>query len=283
MHTSASNNTQKRICTVQDPSVPHAVFLDIDGTLLSGGKLPEENVTAIREAQAKGHKVLLNTGRAFSFIPWDRFGDIHFDGICAGCGSQVVIDGKVHRSVEVDRDFVKEAAAFYLDMGKSVFFEGETACFWVNPNNRESANKMLGAGRYKCYEVTDPAQFDREFANERISKFTYWQAGMTREENEFWSKKLRVIEHPTYAESVIYGCDKAVGMETALKALGIPRERSIAMGDSANDREMLVYAAYPVAMGNATEETKAICSFVSIDAADGGVAHAIRELLCSNK
>ena len=51
-----------------DPAQPHAVFLDIDGTLLSGGVLPEANVRAIREAQARGHKILLNTGRAYSFI-----------------------------------------------------------------------------------------------------------------------------------------------------------------------------------------------------------------------
>ena len=272
------NNKEKNDYGINE-SEPHAIFLDIDGTLLSGGILPEENVRAIREAQERGHKVLLNTGRAYSFIPWDRFGDIKFDGICAGCGSHVIIDSKVHRSIEVDRDFVKETVAFYLELGKSVFFEGESACFWVNPQSKDSANKMLGAGRFKCYEVTDPAQFDREFANERISKFTFWQAGMTSEERALWSKKLRVIEHPTYAESVIYGCDKAVGMQVALDVLGIPRENSIAMGDSANDREMLEYAAHSVAMGNATEDTKAICSFISTDASEGGVAYAIRALL----
>ena len=102
---------------------------------------------------------------------------------------------------------------------------------------------------------------------------------MTRREHDFWSECLRVIEHPTYAESVIYGCDKAVGMQVALDALGIRREHSIAMGDSANDTEMLEYAAVSVAMGNATPETKAICSYISVDAAEGGVAHALEELL----
>lgn len=262
-----------------DKNVPHAVFLDIDGTLLSGGKLPPENVSAIRRAQEKGHKILLNTGRSYSFIPWDRFSDIRFDGICAGCGSHVVIDGVVHRSVAVDRDFVRRAVDFYLEIGKSVFFEGESACFWVNPDKRESANKMLGAGKFPCYEITDSAQMDGQFRDQRISKFTYWEGGMTRREHDFWSECLRVIEHPTYAESVIYGCDKAVGMQVALDALGIGREHSIAMGDSANDTEMLEYAAVSVAMGNATPETKAICSYISVDAAEGGVAHALRKLL----
>ncbi len=263
-----------------DTSAVYAVFLDIDGTLLSGGELPPENVEAIRDAQSRGHKILLNTGRSYAFIPWDKLSGIRFDGVCAGCGSHVIIDGEVCRSVEVDRDFVKRAVDFYRKNGRSVFFEGESACFWVNPQNRPSANKMLGAGRFCCYEVTDGSQFDREYINERISKFTYWDAGMTGEEHAFWSEKLRVIEHPTYAESVIYGCDKAVAMEVALEKLGIPRERSIAMGDSANDTEMLEYASVSVAMGNAAEQTKAICSYVSCDARDGGVAVALRELLC---
>ncbi|MBQ2863732.1 MAG: HAD hydrolase family protein [Clostridia bacterium] len=262
-----------------DKNTPHAVFLDIDGTLLSGGKLPPENVTAIREAQEKGHKILLNTGRSYSFIPWDKLSEIHFDGVCAGCGSHVMIDGVVHRSVAVERDFLRRAVEFYLRIGKSVFFEGESACFWVNPAARESANKMLTAGRFPCYEITSPEQIDGEYADMRISKFTYWESGMTREEHSFWSECLRVIEHPTYAESVIYGCDKAVGMSVALEVLGIDRAHSIAMGDSANDTEMLEYAAVSVAMGNAAPETKEICSLVSCDAAEGGVAAALRELL----
>ena len=263
----------------RDTSLPWAVFLDIDGTLLSGGELPEENVAAIHDAQKKGHKILLNTGRSYAFIPLDKLCGISFDGICAGCGSHIIIDGATVRSVAVERDFVSRAVDYYKRIGKSVFFEGESACFWVNPQNRESANRMLGAGRYKCYEVTDGGQFYREFADERISKFTYWEGGMTGEERDFWSEALRVIEHPTYAESVIYGCDKAVAMRIALERLGIPRERSIAMGDSANDTEMLEYAEISVAMGNATEEIKQLCSYVSLDAGDGGVAHALRELL----
>ncbi len=262
-----------------DKNTPYAVFLDIDGTLLSGGELPSENVRAIEDAQKHGHKILLNTGRSYSFIPWDRFGDIRFDGVCAGCGSHVVIDGKVCRSVAVERDFVKRTVDFYKKIGKSVFFEGESACFWVNPQKRESANKMLRAGRFECYEITDSAQFEREFADQRISKFTYWEAGMSSEEHKFWSEHLRVIEHPAYAESVIYGCDKAVAMRVALEHLGIPREHSIAMGDSANDTEMLEYAAIPVAMANATKETKDICVYISTDAKDAGVAHALRDIL----
>lgn len=256
-----------------------AIFLDIDGTLMSGGELPAENVEAIKKAQERGHKVLLNTGRSYSFIPWKKLLPIRFDGICAGCGSHVKIADEVLRSVEVDRGFVVRVIDEYKKSGRPLFLEGEDACFWVNPNERERANKMLMAAEFPCYELVCGEQFEREFKDQRISKFTFWQAGMTKEEKELWSEELRVIEHPTYTESVIWGCDKAKGMQTALAAFDIPRCRSIAMGDSANDTEMLEYAGFSVAMGNSTDEVKRMCSYVSTNASDAGVAKAIYDLL----
>lgn len=274
MNTEAKNKTRALI-----PDGPFAIFLDIDGTLMSAGKLPEQNVTAIKKAQEKGHKVLLNTGRSYSFIPWEKLAPISFDGVCAGCGSHVKIGDTVLRSVEVDPDFVMRVTDEYLKSGRPLFLEGEDACFWVNPSVRESANRMLTAARFPCFELTSSEQLKREFFGQRISKFTFWEAGISDDEKKLWSEKLRVIEHPTYTESVIIGCDKAIGMETALAAFGIPRERSIAMGDSANDTEMLEYAGVSVAMGNSADEIKRMCSYVSVDASDAGVAAAIYDLL----
>ncbi len=91
--------------------------------------------------------------------------------------------------------------------------------------------------------------------------------------------KLRLIEQPVNAEIVINGCDKSLGMKIALEAFHIPRDRSIAMGDSANDTEMLEFAGISVAMGNSADKVKEMCSYVSTNAADGGVAHALREIL----
>ncbi len=257
----------------------YAVFLDIDGTLLSGGKAHPDNIKAIAEAQEAGHKILLNTGRSKAFIPWEALAGIRFDGICAGCGSYVEINSEILRSVALETEFVANVCDAYKQSGRCLFMEGEQACFWINPNQRESANKMLSAASFPCYEVESAEHFLCEFSDQRISKFTFWGEDFASDDKRMWEKKLRVIEHPTYAESVIYGCDKALGMKTALEAFGIPRERSIAMGDSANDTEMLEYAGISVAMGNATDDVKRVCDHVSTNASDGGVAHALRKLL----
>ena len=91
--------------------------------------------------------------------------------------------------------------------------------------------------------------------------------------------KLVDFQHPGYAEYSQKGCTKATGMEIILKHCGIDRAHSIAMGDSSNDTDMLKYAGISVAMGDAEEEIKSICDYVSCPAAEGGVAKAIYKFL----
>ncbi len=49
----------------------------------------------------------------------------------------------------------------------------------------------------------------------------------------------------------------------------------MAIGDSPNDISMLERVEHSVAMGNAKEEIKAICKFVTHTNLNNGVAHAI--------
>ena len=52
-----------------NPENRFAVFLDIDGTLISDSfRIPQENLDAIAAARAKGHMVFINTGRSSVFL-----------------------------------------------------------------------------------------------------------------------------------------------------------------------------------------------------------------------
>src|SRR5699024_2551207 len=53
------------------------------------------------------------------------------------------------------------------------------------------------------------------------------------------NERFDVIAHPNYCEAILLGCDKAKGMAQALSYTNVPHERSIAMGDSLNDTQML--------------------------------------------
>ena len=65
------------------------IFLDIDGTLTPAGcnTPPESAMRAVKQAQAKGHKVFLCTGRNPAMLaPVLALG---FDGAVAGAGGYV--------------------------------------------------------------------------------------------------------------------------------------------------------------------------------------------------
>ena len=60
---------------------------------------------------------------------------------------------------------------------------------------------------------------------------------------------------------------------------GTTLERAAAIGDSENDREMLLAVGMPVAMGNARADIKQLCRFTTKSNAEDGVAYAIYTLL----
>ena len=71
------------------------IFLDIDGTLTPAGSNipPESAMTAVKAAQAKGHKVFLCTGRNPAMLaPVLALG---FDGAVAGAGGYVFTNDEV--------------------------------------------------------------------------------------------------------------------------------------------------------------------------------------------
>ena len=49
-----------------------------------------------------------------------------------------------------------------------------------------------------------------------------------------------------------------------------------ALGDAANDLEMLKFVGQSVAMGNASDDIKELCKYVTLTNDEAGVAHAIR-------
>ena len=68
-------------------------------------------------------------------------------------------------------------------------------------------------------------------------------------------------------------------MSIALKALNIPQENSIAIGDSKNDIDIIRAAGLGIAMGNASDELKALADAVTGDCGKGGVGQAVRKVV----
>ena len=68
------------------------------------------------------------------------------------------------------------------------------------------------------------------------------------------------------------------GILSVLEAYGIDPGDVAAIGDADNDKEMLSYAGYSIAMGNADEDVKACAKFVTSHIDENGLREAIYHL-----
>lgn len=245
----------------------YAIFIDIDGTLMERGTIPQQNIETIASVRKLGHKVFLNTGRSYAYIPEQVFDKVEFDGVVAGIGAYVRYGDEIVRNVTIPENQLIELADYFLSIGALCVFEGEDKLLYLNIDKRD--DKLI---------ISDSSDFSTIYKGVRISKVTVGRP-LLEKEIEMLEPNFSVFQHDHYAEFALKGCSKSAGMEAMLKRIGIDRKNCIAIGDSINDVEMLKYAGISVAMGNSPHEIKELCDYVSDTVDNAGVAEALQKLI----
>ncbi len=265
------NKDKAKIMT--DKNEKYAIFIDIDGTLITDSFTPpEENIRTIERARKKGHKVFINTGRSYGNMPDElkRYA-MTLDGLVSGSGSYILLDGKVIHSVCFPDELLEDFCRFFLeDKSRTCLFEGVDDMF------------ALGSGyaSFGTYNniITGMDDYNRMLKGQRISVIAL--KGVSEEECRLrFGNRITLFWLRSYFDCVLNGCDKANGIDIMLSALGLPLERTIAIGDSTNDLPMIKHCAVGVAMGNATDELKNAADYVTGTNSEFGVATAIETLL----
>lgn len=265
----------------------YAFFLDIDGTLCAEGKIPEINVSTIKQVREKGHKVLINTGRSYGYIPQSLLDCIEFDGIVSGIGASVIIGGKYIVKKEFSYDEIKNIFAFFNGKGKWLVFEGEEKVLFYHEDyenvkdKKEFGNEFFVNEAPNFYYLSSMEEWEKIFGRTPITKISVDNYIPNQEEESVLSMHYSIISHPneSYTEIAVKGCDKGTGMMKACQYLGVDTDHCVAMGDSANDIGMLKRAGISVAMGNAIESVKDIADIISVPCLNGGVAYAMDKII----
>lgn len=246
-----------------------AVFLDIDGTLITRSEGPfDEDLREIEKARNRGHRIFLNTGRSFANIASVFRGAPWVDGIVAGAGTHVLLADKnggfkTIYHTWIPQELLPLICELYLRIGKWCFFEGETELYEII---REQGNQM----------IRKEDDFVTRFPGTLITKITM-EGNAGSEERALLEPHFALYSQGRYSEGIIKGESKSKGMGIILKAVGLSREDAIAIGDSVNDMDMIRFAQIGVAMGNACAELKAIAAALTDDVEHGGVAKALRQ------
>ena len=88
---------------------------------------------------------------------------------------------------------------------------------------------------------------------------------------------------PYFLELASHAVSKGSGLAFVADHLGFTRERTVAFGDGENDLELVEWAGFGIAVGNADESLKARAAWVAPPAAEEGVAQVLEAALDSKR
>lgn len=258
---------------------------DMDGTLLDDGcNITDENLAAIRAAEAAGMIFTISTGRALCAL--ERYLavlDITAPIITYNGAMIVRPDGQILYSRSMS-----ESAA--LRVWQDGVRADTTMILWSQ--NRLYSNKdndivrrycMMSPAPYRL--IGDGTGIIETLAHDGVTKILYCDTPERIEDLRL--AKADCADYgvtcfkskPEYLENVDSGVSKGAALARLCELLDIPVSASVAFGDEANDIEMLRTAGLGVAMGNATDTVKSIADTVTLTNEQNGVGAMLRYLV----
>lgn len=251
---------------------------DYDGTFYADdGSVPQNNINAIRYFIDNGGRFTVSTGRVAQ--GFNRYDPAYINAPC------LVGNG---------------AAAFDYKTGRYSF---------INGIGREGYSLILALMNkfpnmpieiYSPYEICAIHMDENTRHHFTSQMFTFKQIDMPYEASFPWVKVMVFADKNTlevqsfiknygsdpsflpttgsFIEILKKGTDKGTGLYRLADSLGIPRNRTFAVGDGYNDVDMLKSAKFGFVPSNGSREALACADYVVCSNNDGAIANVIEIL-----
>ncbi len=248
---------------------------DIDGTILpEGGTLPQESIKAIKIIHDHGDLAVLATGRAYSqTIDIAKELEIKKYLICASGATvahldlqKIEIKSKIPKKIfdyfvklaqttkrQLNIKLVNGAIKYYFgdDVKKDI---PDNSLFWkrggtLNPTYNDYNNFEKDVDLSKVIAISIKAE--PELVDKYFDK-------VKQEVQNIDPQFTAVIVSGVYLEAYKLGVNKSVEIKNIIKEESINENNVYVFGDSGNDIEMISDFENGIAMGNATDDVKAI-------------------------
>lgn len=238
------------------------IALDMDGTLLNDQhEVSDENRQAIKEAEKKGVKVVLSTGRSLKTAR-DYVLSLELSSYLVTVNGSEIWgpDGELVERTSVATEHIK----------------------WMHDLSRQHKTKF--------WAISSENNWNNEMPEDVLSQ-EWLKFGFHIEEDAIREKVLKELESKGLFEitnsSLVnievnaIGINKAKGLQKVCSLLGISMENVMAVGDSMNDIAMITEAGLGIAMGNAQETVKKAADGITGKNTENGVAQAIHKWVLS--
>ncbi|KPV39344.1 HAD family hydrolase [Alicyclobacillus ferrooxydans] len=253
-----------------------AVFLDIDGTLVSDQQLVSSASEVVQRLDAKGYKVALCTGRStvHTTSVQERLGighAVYFNGGLA------VTQNDVTLSMPLSIDTVSKILSVANKYALTII---------LHTHHQTMALADIPAQYQPILDSYSFPPIERTSAADVLSG----AAGPIYQANVFVPEEFDDVFHREVPECLVYrwnpyaidlqrlGCDKSIGASSLLKTWNISPREAIHVGDGGNDIGMFQSVGLSIAMGNAADEVKKHASLVTDTVQNHGVLKALESL-----
>ncbi|MBE6050401.1 MAG: sugar-phosphatase [Clostridium sp.] len=262
------------------------IALDMDGTLLNDEKIiTEKTKNALMKAREKGVKVVLASGRPvdglkkylkeLNLIDNDEYVLSFNGGLVQRTGNEDVIfevglTGKdLHYLNDISSELNVNIHAFSPNRGLitpkiSKYTEVEANLNDIDINVIDFSEVGEDEHIVKVMFIDEA-----EILDEAIEKLP----------KEIYEKYTVVKSTPFFLEVINKTSGKGRGLKALADHLNVKQEEIIAVGDAANDLDMIEYAGLGVAMGNATEEVKEKANYITASNNEDGIAEIIEKFI----
>ena len=272
------------------------IALDLDGTLFNKEGIITSGVKEqLNRAAAQGVKIIISTGRPFNGLPFEQIKDTAIEyALTTNGGAVYKIEGKeclyedgmAIETVMPILDWILEREIhidIYMDgVGFTPIRCRENIGRLDVP---ESLRKYMIATRTTVEDLKSYVS-DCGKMIQKINLNFYPQPDGTFLHRDETLQVLKANSDITVVsggfnnfEISKAGVTKREGLAFLANYLGTDLEHTMAMGDSENDYSMINAAGIGVAMGNASDDIKAIANYVTTTNEEDGVGEAIKHFI----
>lgn len=270
------------------------LFIDLDGTLVGAGDMVSaRTIAALNKAQEAGCTIVISTARN-RFMVERVAAQWHGHGYAILSNGAIIAEwetGKVIRKIPLPLSVVHHAARIAHS------FEAAPLCFGVHAEE-DGGERVYTDSRFPIapkYLARNGGRLAYEDDIETIRDLAPVGMGAygPRERIEAlalaWAESLGPNVAVFDSLDPKYDCwcaflnlkeaDKASAAKRVADLLGVPRERTMSIGDHLNDLELLCWTGLGVCMGDGHDEARARAGHVTGTLAEDGVAMAIERFI----
>ena len=263
------------------------IVCDLDGTLRAfDAKVSAAVHEAMQAVVDAGAWITIGTGRGLQMLkPYLSSVAVNAPLIC--CNGGLILDPRTHEVLHVHPmplalahdviQLVQErrwGAMIYLDDMETLLLHSSSEPGFELRRDGVTVRRIADPAAemvrppHKVYIYTDSPQNTPEAA-ELLQ--------------EHVGERARIVAAGSRGlEVLLPGVSKARAMAWLAQRLGVAREETIAIGDAANDLEMLQWAGLGIAMGNAMPTARAAADWIAPTADEDGVAVALRRFVLNS-